>query len=350
MSTLDTYRLLGASGLRVSPLCLGTMTFGPMGTDEAEARRQVDLYAERGGNFLDTANMYGKGVSEEFVAGAVAGRRERFVIATKFSQIGREQYAGAAGNSRSALAHSLDGSLKRLKTDYIDLYFVHVWEGRTPTEEMMRALDDAVRAGKILYLAISNCPAWKVAEANTLARLRGWTPFIAYQGQYNLVERSAERDIIPMGIDHGVTLIPYSPLAGGVLSGRYTVADATGDANPEGSRKAMLQRTGAFNARNMAIADAVREIAAATNHTPSQVAIAWLLTRPGRPLPVLGARTATQLEDNLGALTVTLAPEHVQRLEEVSAFDLGYPHALLANPRFVRAMADGGMKIEGGYR
>ncbi|MCB2108557.1 MAG: aldo/keto reductase [Rhodobacteraceae bacterium] len=352
MAALNQYRTLGASGLRVSPICLGTMLFGPRGTSEPEANRQLDAYAGKGGNFVDTAIMYGAGASEEIVGRALKGRRDKFVVSTKFSFMFREGDANSGGNARRNIVQSIETSLKRLQTDYIDLYYLHFWDGRTKIEETMRALDDAVRAGKILYLACSNIPAWKVAEANTFARANGLTPFSAYQGQYNLVERTCERDIIPMGMEHGVTLVPYSPLAQGLLSGKYSRADAgpPADGPGDGTRKSMLQRLGHINERSLAIIDTVNAVAKENKCTPSQVALAWILTRPGRPLPVIGARTFEHYQDNIGCLDVDLNEDQLARLEKVSAFDLGYPHQLLSNARFTVNMGDAGVHIEGGWR
>ena len=228
ITSLDQYQLLGNSGLRVSPLALGAMTFGNdfgWGADEATSRQIFDYYVERGGNFIDTANNYMGGSSEQILGKFIAENRQRYVIATKYTTHMEPGNPNAGGNHRKNLFESVEASLRRLNTDYIDLLWVHAWEFRTPVEEVMRGLDDLVRQGKVLYVAASNTPAWKIAQANTLANLRGWTPFIAAQLLYNLVERTVEFEVVPMGSELGVAVQPMSPLAGGVLSGKYTRDD-----------------------------------------------------------------------------------------------------------------------------
>ncbi len=239
---LDRYRLLGRSGLRVSPLCLGTMTFGTewgWGADRETSRAIFNAYAERGGNFIDTANFYTKGTSERLVGECMADARERFVLATKFTLNMRPGDPNAGGNHRKCMIQSVEASLRRLNTDYIDLYWLHAWDGTTPVDEVMRGLDDLVRAGKILYVAVSDTPAWKIAQCNTLAELRGWSRFIALQVEYNLALRDVERDLVPMAIELGLGVLPWSPLASGLLSGKYTRADLEkqGNAKAEEHRR-----------------------------------------------------------------------------------------------------------------
>ncbi len=349
---LDRYRSLGRSGLCVSPLCLGTMTFGTdwgWGSDETESRRVFERYAELGGNFIDTANGYTGGTSEKFVGKFLEGRRDRFVVATKYTFSTRPGDPNAGGNQRKNLMQSLDASLKRLNTDYIDLYWVHAWDGRTPIDEVMRALDDAVRQGKILYVGASDFPAWKVAEANTLARLRGWTPFIGLQIEYSLVQRTPERDLVPMAVELGLGVTPWSPLAGGVLSGKYTSKDLASNSSASspgaGSRKDVAQIMGMLDARSLSIAEAVKQVARDARATPSQVALYWLARRPGVTSVILGARTLAHLEDNLGCTSIELSSEQLERLNRASAIELGFPHDFLAR-EFVQNGIRGGTAIE----
>jgi aryl-alcohol dehydrogenase-like predicted oxidoreductase len=334
--SLDSYRLLGRSGLRVSPLCLGAMTFGKeyeWGADTAEARRMFDTYVGRGGNFIDTANIYTNGTSERLVGQFAAAKRHSLVIATKYSMTVTPNDPNSSGNHRKNMMRSVEASLERLNTDYIDLLYLHGWDDRTPVEEIMRGMDDLVRAGKVTYVAISNTPAWQVARMQTIADLRGWSPLIAFQLEYSLVERTVERDMIPMARELGLGVMPWSPLGGGVLTGKYSRADLAGDANKDiGSRKALALMIGTLSERNLVIVDAVREIAEETGKTTAQVALAWTLLNPAVTAPIMGVRTLAQLEDNLGALDVQLSSEQCARLNEVSAIDLGNPHDLLAGP------------------
>jgi len=351
-STLDTYRLLGRSGLRVSPLALGAMTFGTdwgWGADAQEARRIFDTYVDQGGNFIDTANQYTNGTSEKFVGEFAAEKRDQLVIATKYTLPLRPNDPNAGGNHRKSMVGSVEASLKRLQTDYIDLLYLHAWDFLTPVEEIMRAMDDLVRAGKLLYVGISDAPAWQVARMQTIADLRGWSPLIALQVEYNLIERTVERDLIPMAKELGLGVIPWSPLASGVLTGKYTRKDldaGSGTAAAEGTRKDIAAAQGALNARGLDIADAVKSVAAELGKSPAQVALAWTLLDKTVTAPIIGARTAKQLEDNLGALSVTFTDAQKQRLDQVSAIELGFPHAMLTRP-LTRAVMFGDLKIEG---
>ncbi|MET8720262.1 aldo/keto reductase [Streptomyces misionensis] len=348
--TLDTYRLLGRSGLRVSPLALGTATFGTdwgWGAEEDEARKLFDLYVERGGNFLDTADTYTDGSSERLLGAFSRGRRERLVLATKYTTLRRPGDPNSGGAHRKSLFDSVHASLRRLDTDYIDLLYLHVWDFTTPVEEILRGLDDLVRQGKVLYAAISNAPAWQVSRMQAIADLRGWSPLVALQIEYNLVERGGERDLIPMAREMGLGVIPYSPLAGGVLTGKYGRADLTSaDASSgAGTRKSLNLALGTLTERSLAVADAVKEVAAELGRTPGQVALAWTLRNPGVTAPVIGARTPAQLEDNLGALEVDLTDSQLARLDEAGAVGLGYPHDMLAGAH-IREVTTGGLKIE----
>ena len=327
---LDHYRLLGRSGLRVSPLCLGTMTFGTdwkWGSDEAESRRVFDEYARRGGNFIDTADIYTNGTSERFVGKFVQGRRDDFVIATKFTFSMDAGHPNAAGNHRKHLRVALEASLGRLGTDHIDLYWVHAFDGRTPVEETMRALDDAVRQGKVNYVGVSDYPAWKVAEANTLAMLRGWTPFVALQIEYSLIERTPERDLLPMAIDFGMAVTPWSPLGQGALTGKFLDDSADEDARINQNKDRMGGKY--VDDRAQACARAAVEVAKEKGVSPSQVAIAWLLQQPGVTSPIVGARKLDHLTDNLDAAGVQLSHQELKKLDGPSAIDLGFPHDFL---------------------
>lgn len=340
---LDDYRLLGRSGLRVSPLCVGTMTFGQewgFGSDADESRRVFDLYTTRGGNFLDTANFYTNGTSETMLGGFLQGRRDQFVLATKFSLTIRRGNPNAAGNHRKCIAQSLDASLKRLRTDYIDLYWLHAWDGFTPIDEIMRALDDEVRRGRVLYIGVSNMPAWRIARANTLAELMGWSRFIGLQIEYSLIERAVERELIPMAMELGLGVTPWSPLGGGVLTGKYR---STQD-EPRRYRRDEGWGAQKLREHNLQIADEVVAVAREAQCSPARLALRWVLDQPGVVSPIVGARTAAQLDDNLASLDLAITPDHRRRLDEASRIDLGYPHTFLADPS-LRDNLTGGTRV-----
>jgi aryl-alcohol dehydrogenase-like predicted oxidoreductase len=336
--SLDSYRLLGRSGLRVSPLALGAMTFGSdwgWGADQDEAHRIFDTYVERGGNFIDTANQYTNGTSEQLVGTFAADKRDRLVIATKYTLATHAGDPNSGGNHRKSMVRSVEASLRRLATDYIDLLYLHIWDATTPVEEILRAMDDLVRSGKVLYLGISDTAAWQIARMQTMADLRGWSSLVALQIEYNLVERTGERDLIPMAREMGLGVVPWSPLRSGVLTGKYTPADlhsSGGGAAEIGLRKDVALAIGALSKRGLAIADVVKSVATQIGKYPSQVALAWTLLNPGVTSPIVGARTLKQLEENLGALDVILAEVHRARLEEASTIELGFPHDFLARP------------------
>lgn len=329
---LDHYRLLGRSGLRVSPLALGTMTFGvpqAWGADQVEARRIFDCYVEQGGNFIDTANFYAAGESERIISGLVQGRRNRFVIATKYSLSMRRGDPNASGNHRKSMVQSVEDSLSRLGTDYIDLLYLHVWDERTPVEEILRAFDDLVRAGKVLYVGLSDTPAWQASRMQAITELRGWSPLVALQIPYNLTERTVERDLMPMALEMGMGVLPWSPLAGGVLSGKYAADDLNSESRTLESRKDINLATGRLTERNLKLGRLVGTIADELHCTPARVALAWTLLNPAVVAPIVGARTLAQLQDNLGALNVRFDEGQVARLDEASRIDLGFPHAFL---------------------
>ncbi|OKI31534.1 aldo/keto reductase [Saccharothrix sp. CB00851] len=301
------YRLFGQTGLRVSELLLGTMTFD----DPTEARRIVDAYADAGGNVLDTASAYGAG---EELLGSIVRRRDRFVIGTKYTLSRDAADPNASGNHRKNLTASLDRSLRRLRTDYVDVYWVHIWDRHTPVEETMRALDDAVRAGKILYTGISDAPAWVVARANTLAQWRDWTPFAGLQVPYNLLNRDIERELLPMAEALGLSVTAWAPLAAGKLTGA-----AGRRADPA-----------SLTERERAAARAVREVADELGARPAQVAVAWTRAKSRAVLPLVGVSSVAQLTENLEALDLTLTGDAVRRLEAAVAFELGFPGDFIA--------------------
>lgn len=342
--SLDSYRLLGRSGLRVSPLCLGTMTFGETwGADEAESRRIFDGYVDRGGNFIDTAGYYAQGRSETLTGKFAKEKRDRLVLSTKYSLAVEQGDPNAAGNGRKSMVRAVEDSLVRLQTDHIDLLFLHVWDDSTPADEILRAFDDLVRQGKLLYIGMSDTPAWQVARLQTIAELRGWTQFAALQVEYSLLQRATERDLIPAAKALGLGVMPWSPLASGLLSGKYASSAQTSN-DPEGGRGAMITAVGKVNPATVAVADAVKQVADEIGATSAQVAIAWTLANPAVTAPVLGARTLRQLEDNIGALTVSLSLEQYAQLDTASRIELGFPHDFLGYD-FIKAGLTGGTVV-----
>ncbi len=338
---LDHYRLLGRSGLRVSPLALGTMTFAVDGwgsTDE-EAAAMVDTYIDRGGNFIDTADFYGgMGGSEELLGRLIAGRRQPLVISTKYSLTTRPGDPNASGNHRKNMVRSVEDSLRRLGTDYIDLLYLHMWDYRAPVDEILRAFDDLIRQGKVLYAGLSDIPAWQASRMQAIADLRGWNQFCALQISYSLIERTVERELIPMARAMGMGVSPWSPLGGGVLTGKYAGGKSAS------AREGMNLATGRLNAHSLAIAEVVAAVAGEIGCTAAQVALAWTMRDPVVTAPVLGVRTPAQLEDNLGALAITLDQAHLLRLDEASAVPMGFPHETLNSPHI--GMAFGGVSVE----
>jgi len=336
------YRLLGNSGLRVSEVALGTMTFGEdwgWGAPKDEARKVYDAFREAGGNFIDTANIYTNGASESFLGEFVQGHRGNMVIATKYSNSFPGTDPNAAGNQRKNMMQSVEASLKRLQTDYIDLYWVHIWDSITPVEEVMRGLDDLVRQGKILYTGISDAPAWWIAQANTLAHLRGWTPFVGLQIEYSLMERTVERELIPMAKALNIGVTAWSPLAGGILTGKYH-----GNGGEPGRMNAeMMKDFLPEQVRADRVVAAVKAVSDATGSSMAQVALAWLSHRPVPVISIIGARKLSQLQDNLASLDATLSPEHLASLDEASRIELGFPYDLYAKP-MPNAIRYGGMR------
>ncbi len=336
------YRLLGNTGLRVSEVALGTMTFGEdwgWGADRDESQKIFDGFAEAGGTFIDTANLYTNGTSEQYVGDFVSADREHFVIATKYTLTPRPRLDGPplvrpneSGNSRKSMVQSVEASLDRLGTDYIDLLYIHAWDYLTPVEEVVRAMDDLVRAGKVLYVAASDTPAYIVSEAITLARLRGWTEFSAMQAPYSLMKRDLEREIMPMARHHGITVVPWGILHRGVLTGKFSGKNRPAD----GSTRLKASELELSEVEKRVVAELV-SIAEELGQTPAAVAVNWTRSRDAHAqmIPLLGARTLTQLEQQLSGLFWELSAEHVQRLDAVSQPDLGFPHDFLPANRFV---------------
>src|SRR3954468_16746353 len=309
---LTDYVTLGRSGLRVSPFCLGAMTFGEdwlWGSSVAESEAIMARFLERGGNFIDTANVYTKGHSERIIGDFVGrdrGRRDRVVIATKFFGNLYPGDPNAGGAGRKNIVASCEQSLRRLQTDYIDLYWMHCWHRFTPIDETMRALDDLVVAGKVRYIGLSDTPAWKVAQAQTIARFRGWAPLVALQIEYSLLERTVEGELIPMALELGLGATPWSPLKSGVLSGKYTRENAASVKADRGER--VTQNLGE---KTYGIIDELIAIGNELEATPASIALAWVQGRPGVASTIIGARRLDQLDQNLAALDVSLSPDQV---------------------------------------
>ncbi|GAS98279.1 rhizopine catabolism protein [Mycolicibacterium canariasense] len=332
-----SYRLVGRSGLRVHPLSLGTMTFGTRwgwGADRDTARQIFEAYVERGGNLIDTAVNYTDGESECMVGELIAPRREQLILSTKYTLSRRPDDANSGGNHRLNMIRSVETSLRQLATDRIDLLYVHAWDFTTSPEEVMRGLDDLVRSGKVVYVGISNTPAWRIAQMQTLADLRGWTPLIALQVEYSLVQRTAEHELIPMAAELGLGIMPWSPLGGGVLTGKYTEEHLDHEASDSatGTRPGVIASSGNMTQRALGIADIVRSIATEVDATPAQVALAWVLQQPATTSPIIGARTLSQAVQNLEALDITLGDDHVARLSAASDPGAIFPAKFLARP------------------
>lgn len=341
---LDQYVTLGRSGLRVSRLCLGAMTFGEdlgWGSSVEESQRIMDRYIDLGGNFIDTANLYTKSHSEKIIGdhlGRNPERRDRLVIATKFSANLYPGDPNGGGSGRKSIVSACEHSLRRLQTDYIDVYWLHNWDVHTPIEETMAALDDLVRAGKVRYLGVSDTPAWKIAQANVLAHFRGWSPFIGLQIEYSLLERSVEQELVPMALELGLGITPWSPLKSGVLSGKYTRRNA-------GQRKGDRQFVDTFlDERAYAVVDELEAIARSHESTPARVALAWVREQPGVTSTIIGARRAEQLEDNVGSLGVALTAGERGRLDVLTRPTFGFPQSM--QPIFP-AIHNGGTTVNG---
>ncbi len=344
---LDSYITLGRSGLRVSPLCLGTMTFGEdngWGSSVEESEQILDRFVELGGNFIDTANGYTKGHSEKIIGdhvGRHSSKRDRLVLATKFSSNLYPGDPNAGGSGRKAIVAACENSLRRLQTDYIDLYWLHNWDVHTPIEETMAALEDLVRSGKVRYIGVSDTPAWKVAQANVTAHFRGWAAFIGLQIEYSLLERSVEAELVPMASELGLGITPWSPLKGGALSGKYTRKNA----GQVKSDRAFLV-SNALNEKTYTLIDELEVIAQARESTVAAVALAWVQGQPGVTSTIIGARRLAQLEDNVKALDVQLTTEDLARLDALTKPTFGFPQNM--QPIFP-AIHNGGTSVNGLY-
>jgi aryl-alcohol dehydrogenase-like predicted oxidoreductase len=336
------YRLLGQSGLRVSELCLGTMTFGEdwgWGSPREEARKIYDAFREAGGNFIDTANLYTQGTSEILLGEFLSDHRASVVLATKYTNAAPTTDPNASGNQRKNMMQAVEGSLRRLKTDYIDLYWLHAWDQMTPAEEVMRGFDDLVRQGKVLYVGVSDAPAWWISKANTIAAFRAWTPFVGLQIEYSLIERTVERELIPVAKDLGLTVTAWSPLAGGVLTGKY----AAGDTEEARYSSEMMRQWLPDKDRTTRVVDALQNVSKQAGRSKAQIALAWLRYRPVPVIPIIGARKISQLQDNIASLEVSLTPEQVALLDEASKIVLGFPHDFYTH-EMVRTFIYGGLR------
>lgn len=347
------YHLLGRSGLRVSPLALGTMTFGTewgWGAPKETAHQLMGRYFELGGNFIDTADGYTGGTSEALIGEyfQANGGRERAVIATKFSLGSTPGDPNSGGNGRKNIYRALEGSLRRLKTDYVDLYWLHAWDGLTPVEEVIGTLTDLVRAGKIRYAGLSDVPAWYFARAQTLAERDRLSPIIALQLEYSLVERNIEREHVPAALALGAAIVPWSPLASGLLTGKYR-RDGV-DPKGEGRLPAIAASGNPgflklFTERNWGIVEALRSVAQELGRPPAQVALNWVATRPGVASTLIGATKPEQLESNLAALDFELPAPLAQRLDEVSRPELVHPYHFFETEFFSQGMLTGGTSV-----
>lgn len=337
------YRTLGRhTGLRVSELVLGAGNFGTgwgYGAEREEARRIFEGYADAGGNFIDTSDAYQFGESEALLGEFLAGRREQFVLASKYTfGAYRQELMLSAGNNRLAMRHSVEESLKRLRTDHLDLFWVHLPDSITPMEEIMRGLDDLVRSGKVIYIGLSNFPAWRIARGAAIAELRGWVPLAAMQIEYSLVERSADRELLPMARALGLGALGWSPLGGGLLTGKYR----RGEEGRAQHFRILIHKEDSEQKKK--IIDALHDLSTETGASMGALAIAWLTTQ--EVFPIIGPRTATQLADNVAAANLTLTEEQIQRLSQVSSISLGFPYSM-ANEN--RARLTGSTPEEHGY-
>ena len=322
------YKLLGRSGCRVSEICLGTMTFGEewgYGADFDESKKQFDTFLNLGGNFIDTANRYTEGTSEKYLGELIQTERANLVLATKYTLFMERDKPNLSGNSRKNMIQSVDASLKRLKTDYIDLFYLHMWDATTPIDELMRGLDDLVTSGKIIYPGISDTPAWVVSSANTMADLRGWSQFVAYQMEYSLIQRTPERDMLPASDSFDMSVLAWAPLGAGLLTGKYVSNDSN---EPKRLKETSLN----YTERNLSIAKVVSDVAKEIGCSSTQVALAWVKQKNPRIIPIIGARKAEQIADSVASLNVFIPIEQIDRLNAASAIELGFPHDFLNRP------------------
>jgi aryl-alcohol dehydrogenase-like predicted oxidoreductase len=331
------YKIFGKTGLRVSEIALGGMTIGEdwgWGADKETSKKVFDYFVNKGGNFIDTAINYTNGTSEKYVGDFISSDRDYFVLATKYSLSTKEGDPNRSGNHRKNMMYSVDASLKRMNTDYIDLYWVHAWDKMTPEEEILRGLDDLVRTGKILYIGISDTPAWIVSRCNTIAELKGWTAFAGIQVQYNLILRDIERELLPMTNKLDLAITAWGTLAAGFLTGKYNksaneknTAGARLTLNPTSSLRG-IDRLRTEN--NIAIAEEVEKISIEIGKTPTQVAVNWARQKSYNIIPIIGARNVAQLEDSLGCIEFKLSDAQMERLDKISEIKLGFPHDMIS--------------------
>jgi aryl-alcohol dehydrogenase-like predicted oxidoreductase len=318
------YKLFGKSGLRVSEIALGTMTFGTdwgWGADKEESKKIFDVYANAGGNFIDTANRYTEGTSEKYVGEFIHSDRDHFVLATKYTLFDKINDPNYSGNHRKNMMRSVNESLQRLQTDFIDVLWVHAWDFITPIDEVLRGLDDLITSGKVHYIRISDTPAWIISRANTIAELKNWSSFVGLQVEYSLLQRTPERDLIPMAREMNLALTPWAPLAGGALTGKYLKGE-TGRVKENSSRR---------NENNTEIVKKVVDIAQQLNTTPTEVALKWTMQKPFTSIPIVGATRKEQMNESVKAVSTTLPENFIQELDEVSKIELGFPHDFLAS-------------------
>ena len=328
------YKLLGNSGLRVSEVALGTMTFGTeagWGADKEISKKMFDTFVKAGGNFIDTANeIYTNGTSEKFVGEFIHSNREFIVLGTKYTDAAPGDDPNKAGNSRKSMIQSLERSLKRLNTDYVDVLWVHAWDFMSPVEEVMRSLDDVVRQGKALYLGISDAPAWVISKANMYARENKLTPFVASQIEYSLIQRTGERELLPMAADEGMTTLGWSPLSSGILTGKYSKKHGDG-----GEKDGRLNKTefAELSDRNLSIGDKVVEIAERNDVQPATIAIAFV--KQQGIIPLLGGTKASHIKSNLSSIDFEIPESDLQELKDISAIEMGFPHDFLKSTQAV---------------
>lgn len=340
---LTDYRTFGKSGLRISPLTLGTMTFGmewDYGATPEDSKEILAKYIDLGGNSLDTANIYTKGHSEKIVGDYIREsdvRRDSLVLATKFFGSMYPGDPNSGGTSRKTIIESLENSLRRLQTDYVDLYWVHAYDEFTPIEETMSALHDLITSGKVRYIAISDTPAWKISQAQVISHFRGWSSFIGLQSEYSLLERTVEGELIPMAQEMGLGVMPWSPLKQGILTGKYT-------RDNKGEKQSERYEDPEFSEKTYKIIDRLLEVSKKKNATPTDIALAWVISRPGVASTLMGVRTMQHLTSNLNALSVELTKEEIDYLDEISKPKLNFPIPFLEDARNV---AHAGAKING---
>ncbi|MBV9824191.1 MAG: aldo/keto reductase [Alphaproteobacteria bacterium] len=347
---LARYRILGHTGLRVAPICLGGLSFGSswgVGADIEESHRIIDLYVDRGGNFIDTASVYNGGESEEILGSWLKGHHSRVVLSSKYSMADNAMSPNECGNSRKSMIFSVEKSLRRLRTDYLDILYVHMWDNTTAADEVLRGLQDLIAQGKILYSGLSDTPAWQASRMQAIAETRGWSRFAAYQLEYSLVERTAEREVIPMCQAMSFAMTGWGLLGGGMLTGAYSALELRARMSSAATLDtAELQIQRRVSAKSLIVLETLEEIASELGRSPAQVAIAWAMRAQQDLIPLVGGRTAEQVAGNLDALCLSLDVQHFKRLAEASAVELGFPHEMLSSD-YVKKALSGGFDVPG---